>query len=160
MLTPCSRILPVNVSSSAACRETFEVLSTAVLRRLTDESVQGAQGQNAVGAGEGDGDNPMLGENLDQQPNAPSPFGGLSQSVQQEAIDHATPAAPLPSDLQGLDDLFLYPLGTTMLGEAHPTGDPFGLGSQAAGGDGASRFDHGLFESLINSPRPGSPHNA
>ena len=136
-------------------------MSTAVLRRLTDESVQGGLGQHTVGEGnaavdnDGDGDNPMLGENLDSQPGAPSPFGGLNQSVQQEAIDHATPAAPLPSDLQGLDDLFLYPLGSTMLGETHPTGDPFGLGP--AGGDSAGRFDHGLFESLINSPRVGSP---
>lgn len=160
VLTTSVCLPTVNVSSSAACRETFEVLSTAVLRRLTDESVQGPPGQASVGNGDGDGDNPMLGDNLDQPANAPSPFGNLSQSVQQEAIDHATPAAPLPSDLQGLDDLFLYPLGTTMLGEAHPTGDPFGLGSQAAGGDSANRFDHGLFESLITSPRVGSPRNA
>lgn len=92
----------------------------------------------------------MLGGGVDQQDGAPSP---AFQSVQQEAIDHATPAAPLPSDLQGLDDLFLYPLGTNMLGEAQPTGDPFGLASQTAGE--GTRFDqNGIFESIINSPRP------
>ncbi|KAL7411596.1 fungal-specific transcription factor domain-containing protein [Mrakia frigida] len=166
----CSSVLQAlsfNVSSSAACRETFELLSTAVLRRLTDENPEtGSPSINSAALNNPTLNGTLVDENEDGQ--AASPFGqAFAASCGPHAMDTSgsgVPApSPLPRDLQGLDDLFLNPLGSHM-GICEPSSqnlfnqfDSSSTPGASGGAGGMESFDQqSLFETLINSPMIGS----
>jgi hypothetical protein len=133
----CSSVLQAlsfNVSSSAACRETFELLSTAVLKRLTDENANPEASPNSGGAAASNVAEENVTSNGNNLTLASSSMDGISAFPQingqangaygstcgpaahdGESTAAPSPApAPLPRDLQGLDDLFLNPLGAHM----------------------------------------------
>lgn len=171
----CSSSL-VNVSSSAACRETFELLSTAVLRRLTDENADGSPStlENPTLNGDGtliDGTNtsipsPFPGGGAGTGPDDATTSNGQSfasscgphPASQLDASNNDNTSGiapvPLPTDLRGLDDLLLNPLGAHM-GICEPSSqNPFGQFDASYGMDS---FDQqSLFDTLINSPAPNS----
>jgi glycosyltransferase involved in cell wall biosynthesis len=123
------------VSSSAACRETFEILSTAVLSRLTDDRTASAakadskdqhngqqynsneRGGESSAGGKGavkaEGDEAKDKDGDGEMKDGEKAVGtGKGRTTEEQARKESTGGAlSLPKDLQGMDDLFLNPLG-------------------------------------------------
>lgn len=109
----CSRsleALAVNVPSAHACQSTFEMLSSAILRRLSGEQAFD-HGSDTSNSGRGDG----LGVPISGEPTSIGKAGvhaesAMRHSFQSRGVPSPLPKMDLPTELRLLDNLFLNPM--------------------------------------------------